>query len=237
MQLLHQLYQVGGSLSGLTHTSVADPFDDCNVYVLQLQNELVLFDCGNGETLEQIFFQMSYWGLDAEKISTCFLTHPHWDHAGAGWLLQQKGISLVAHTHTADALASGDERCCGFLYHKTFHPCNVDLVVKDKQVIEIDGFQITAHHFPGHTRGCTAYEFELENRRIFVTGDIIGTLGYGYFGWDGSIDFDKKTYLETLQKFSRIEFDVMLPGHGLASFYSPKNRVEDSLNQALIEWR
>lgn len=237
MQILHHLFQVGGSLSGLTHTNQRDPFDDANVYVLQAEEQLLLFDCGNGETLEQIFTNMKYWGLSPEAISTCFITHPHWDHAGAAHLLQKRGVRLIAHAKTADAIQAGDERCCGFLYHKQFIPCEIDETVEDGQIISLGGIDIKAIHLPGHTMGCTAFAVETEGKRLVFSGDVIGTLGYGDFGWDGSIDFDKQSYLESLLKFSRMDFDIMLPGHGLIYFDHPRRRVEECLNQALIQWR
>ncbi|NQU54750.1 MAG: hypothetical protein HQ522_19685 [Bacteroidetes bacterium] len=92
-------------------------------------------------------------------------------------------------------------------------------------------------HFPVHTMGCTAYSFIHENKHMVVSGDIIGTLLAGDFGWDGSIDFDKKIYTETLRKFAKVDMDIMLPGHGLIYFHKPKWRVEEALNSALIEWR
>lgn len=237
MRILHHLYQVGGSLSGLTHTSRRDLFDDANVYLLQVEEQLLLFDCGNGETLEQIFANIKYWGLSAEAITACFITHPHWDHAGAAHLLQRRGVRLFAHARTAEAMAAGDERCCGYLYHKSFTPCEINETVEDGQVVTIAATAIQAIHLPGHTMGCTAFAVELEGKRLVFSGDVIGTLGYGDFGWDGSIDFDKKNYLQSLLKFSRMDFDIMLPGHGLIYFDHPRIRVEECLNQALIQWR
>ena len=36
-----------------------------------------------------------------------------------------------------------------------------------------------------------------------VSGDIIGTLLAGDFGWSGSIDFNKEIYTESLRKFAK----------------------------------
>jgi hypothetical protein len=44
-------------------------------------------------------------------------------------------------------------------------------------------------------------------------------------------------YIKSLLKLSTIDFDVMLPGHGLGSFTNPRERVEESLNEALMTWR
>jgi len=54
------------------------------------------------------------------------------------------------------------------------------------------------------------------------------------FGWDDSIDFDKKKYIESFRKFAKVELYMMLPGHGLIYFHKPQWRVEESLNSALM---
>ena len=144
---------------------------------------------------------------------------------------------MIVHPNTAASIAAGDERCCGFLYHKTFTPCEIDQTCEDGESFKVAGLTFTTHHLPGHTRSCTAFEIDWQGKKMIFSGDVIGTLGYGDFGWDGSIDFDKKVYLETLLKFSRMSLDVMLPGHGLVYFYQPKRRIESCLNEALMAWR
>lgn len=237
MQLLRGLYQVGGDLNGITWCGVDAGFEDGNTYAIAAREGIVLIDCGNGETLPQIFDNMRYWGLNPDEIRACFLTHPHWDHAGGAHLLQDRGVRIYAHRNTAEAVRSGDERCCGFAYHKTFTPFNVDVALEDGDRADACGIEMEVMHLPGHTQGCTAYLFTHEGKRIAACGDIIGTLLSGDFGWSGSIDFDKKVYTESLRRFARIDTDMMLAGHGLCYFHQPRRRVEQALNSALMQWR
>jgi glyoxylase-like metal-dependent hydrolase (beta-lactamase superfamily II) len=237
MQILKDLYQVGGDLNGITFDLQGALWNDGNSYILKGEGGLMMFDCGCGDTLDQIFRNMKYWDLNPDDIRYCFITHPHFDHTGGAHLLKKRGVKLVAIYETADALASGDERCAGYLYHKKFTPVEVDLVVSDGETLNVGGVEIFVGHFPGHSMGCTAYSFEHENKHIVVSGDIIGTLLAGDFGWDGSIDFNKKIYTESLRRFAQVDMDIMLPGHGLIYFHKPQWRVENALNSALIQWR
>lgn len=237
MQILNNIYQVGGSLNGITWTGTDANYDDCNTYLLKTEQGIIMFDCGCGDTLNQIFNNMELWGLDSADIKACFITHPHLDHAGGAYMLEEYGIPLYAHKNTVDAIKGGDERCCGYLYHKTFHSCKTAISLEDDQVINICDVEILTMHLPGHSAGCTAYIFEHDGKKIVVSGDIIGTLLDGYFGWDGSFDFNKQTYLKSLQRFARLDSDIMLPGHGMVYFYKPRRRIEEAFNQALIEWR
>lgn len=237
MQILKGLYQVGGDLNGITWAGFDAGFDDANTYALDTGQGIVLFDCGCGDTLDQIYRNMRYWNLDPDNIRYCVLTHAHLDHAGAAHLLKEAGVELIAQAEAADAIAAGDERCCGYLYHKTFVPCGVDRPVQDGDIVELPGLSMEVIHLPGHTMGCTAYAFTLDGKRLIVSGDVIGTLNVGDFGWSGSIDFNKPVYIESLRRFARMDFDIMLPGHGLIHFYKPRRRVEQVLNEALIQWR
>lgn len=237
MQILRHLFQVSGDLNGLTWDGVDAGYNDCNVYILQRPQGLILFDCGCGDTFDQLLANMRYWGLDPDRITHCFLTHSHHDHAGGGHILKRRGVHMVAVAETADAVAAADMRCCGFAYHKPFTPFSVDLVVSDGDTFDIHDTAIQVLHLPGHTRGCTCYLFQHERRRIVVSGDVIGTLLAGDFGWSGSIDFHKPTYLESLKRFAQVDSDIMLPGHGLIYFHQPRRRVENALNAALMQWR
>ncbi|MBX3257518.1 MAG: MBL fold metallo-hydrolase [Chitinophagaceae bacterium] len=237
MQLLRNIYQVGGDINGLTFDEPGALWNDANSYIIKTGQGLIMFDCGCGDTMDQIFANMLYWQLSPDDIRYCVLTHPHYDHAGGAHLLKKKGVQLISIRETADAVASGDERCCGYLYHKTFTPVTVDRLITDGEVFNLCGTSFTAMHLPGHSMGCTAYLFTWDDKRVVISGDVIGTLLAGDFGWSGSIDFDKKKYMESLLRFSAIDTDVMLPGHGMSYFYKPRRRVEEALNAALMQWR
>jgi metallo-beta-lactamase class B len=237
MQILKNLFQVGGDLNGITFDQPGAMWNDANSYVLKTAQGLILFDCGCGDTMEQIFANMRYWDLSPDDIQYCFLTHPHFDHAGGGHILKESGVHFIAITETAEAVASGDERCCGYLYHKTFQPVTVDQIVVDSQRLTVLGVEIEVMHLPGHSMGCTAYLFNWEQKRVVISGDVIGTLLSGDFGWSGSIDFDKKIYTESLRRFAKVDTDLMLPGHGMIYFHKPRRRVEEAFNSALMQWR
>jgi glyoxylase-like metal-dependent hydrolase (beta-lactamase superfamily II) len=237
MQVLKNIYQVGGDLNGITYDGKDAGYNDSNTYIIKRDEGLIMIDTGCGDTLEQIFANMKYWSLNPDDIKYCILTHPHFDHAAGGSTLKNFGVKFISISETADAVSKGDDRTCPYLYHKTFTSFEVDKIVSDKEKFELFGIVFEVMHLPGHSMGCTAYFFNYEDKRIVISGDIIGTLLDGYHGWNGSIDFDKEKYLKSLLKFSKIDTDIMLPGHGMIYFHKPRKRVEEVLNMALIEWR
>jgi glyoxylase-like metal-dependent hydrolase (beta-lactamase superfamily II) len=237
MQIRKGLFQIGGSLNGITWMGNYKSYEDANVYVLDSGGPLVLFDCGIGSTWPQIEENMRYWDLRPEDIKACFLTHAHMDHSGACAILAKSSIPLYAHKNAAEAIAAGDERCAGYLYHRTMTPCRDVTGLEDGQTIRVGETDISLAHFPGHTAGCAAYAFALGGETVIVSGDIIGTLLDGFFGWSGSFDFDKKAYLNSLIRFARTKCDIMLPGHGMIYFHDPRVRIEEALCQAFSQWR
>ncbi|MBT6006288.1 MAG: hypothetical protein HOG79_11250, partial [Prolixibacteraceae bacterium] len=48
MQILKNLYQVGGDLNGVTFDEKGALWNDGNSYILQTQDGLIMFDCGCG---------------------------------------------------------------------------------------------------------------------------------------------------------------------------------------------
>lgn len=237
MQVLKNIYQVGGDLNGVTFDQLGALWNDGNSYVIKTDAGLIMIDCGCGNTLEQIFDNMRYWDLSPDDIKYCILTHAHYDHSGGGHLLKARGVKFISVQETANSVAAGDERCCGFLYHKIFTPFTVDLIVADGEKFNLLGIEFEVTAVPGHSMGCTAYGLTWGDKRIVFSGDVIGTLLGGDFGWGGSIDFDKQIYMESLLKFSKVPMDIMLPGHGLIYFHKPRIRVEEALNSALMQWR
>ena len=63
MQILKDLYQVGGDLNGITFDLQDALWNDGNSYILKTAEGLIMFDCGCGDTMDQIFDNMKYWGL------------------------------------------------------------------------------------------------------------------------------------------------------------------------------
>ncbi len=237
MQILKNIFQVGGDLNGVTFDLQGALWNDGNSYIIKTGEGLIMIDCGCGDTLPQIFDNMRYWDLSPDRIRYCILTHPHYDHAGGGHLLKSMGVKMISVAETADAVSTGDERCCGYLYHKIFTPFEVDKIVHDGGKLRVLDLEFEVMHLPGHSMGCTAYFLNWEGKRLVFSGDVIGTLLGGDFGWSGSIDFNKEIYMMSLRRFSKEDTSVMLPGHGLIYFHKPRRRVEEALNSALMQWR
>ena len=237
MQIVPGIYLVGSQDCYLTYTEYYSPdceYIDSNVFAVDLGDEIVLFDCGNGASLEQIFANMRMWSLDPERITHCFLTHPHYDHTAGAHLLKQRGVKIAAHGICADAIRKGDERTCPYLYHRPYSPCETDIVFRDKDQYSWGGIEIEVVHTPGHANGSVVYTFPWKGRKVSVTGDLVAESGS--MGWSGSIDFNPRAYVESLKHVSRMELDIILPGHRRPALSRGSIWVEQALNVAIMQW-
>jgi glyoxylase-like metal-dependent hydrolase (beta-lactamase superfamily II) len=77
-----------------------------NVYAIEEERGLLLFDAGLGTTLSQSALAegLARIGHRFEDINRIILSHGHIDHFGAAaWILEQIGRTIPVHIHSADA--------------------------------------------------------------------------------------------------------------------------------------
>ena len=171
--------------------------------------------------------------LGKRKPETLFLTHVHWDHCGATGHLKQTFPDLrVAASPEAAAIVarpSAQKRITelgrtaipvvrtldgvdnSLLVDETFRPFDVDIVLHDRQVIQVDkDTTIEVLATPGHTRDHLSYY--IPERKILIGGEAAGCLEPG-----GSIDVeflaDYEAYLGSLTRLLAIPAEVFTQGH------------------------
>ncbi|MGN7869111.1 MBL fold metallo-hydrolase [Paracoccus sp. 22332] len=145
------------------------------------------------------------------RISHILVTHAHLDHsAGARTLSKMTGAPVLAF---GDALSGrspmmrrlADEGVGGGEgLDLRFAP---DLTLHDGQVIQGEGWDLTALHTPGHSGGHLSL---LWGDRIFC-GDLV-------MGWSSTIisppDGDLADYLRSLDRLAQMRPRRLLPAHG-----------------------
>lgn len=147
-------------------------------------------------------------GLGAERISHVLVTHTHQDHSPACRLLRQHSD---APTYGYGPHGQGKfER--GVMIEEggdmDFVP---DVVVRDGDVIQGDGFTVECVYTPGHTSNHVCFSWR-EGNALF-SGDHV-------MGWSTSIvsppDGDMGDYMQSLEKLLDRDEAVYWPTHGSA---------------------
>src|SRR3954464_9377812 len=72
--------------------------------VLETSEGPILFDTGPESTFENVETELRKSGFDPRDIRHVFLSHIHFDHAGAAWRLAELGATVYVHPRGAPHL-------------------------------------------------------------------------------------------------------------------------------------
>jgi glyoxylase-like metal-dependent hydrolase (beta-lactamase superfamily II) len=203
---------------------------------LLVDKELTLIDTGFPFYINKILRYITN-ELDRKpsELKTIILTHGDIDHSGNALRLKKiTGASIAIHEKDADVIARRTARMfptsrIGFLL-KFFNkrmttPFEVDYRLSEGDVIS----GLTVIHIPGHSPGSIAlYDI---TRKILFTGD---TLSYrdGYVkGPSKRYSMDIQQAFQSIQKYSTLDFNIMLAGHGDPLLVDASLKVKQYLKQ------
>ena len=160
---------------------------------LETEDGIALFDTGPESTFENIVKAMRSVGLDAGDVRHVFLSHIHFDHAGAAWRFaesaspRQAGARVYVHprgaAHLIDPtkLIESATRIFGDDMQRLWGriapvPADRVKIVEDNEVIRVPPFEIRAIATPGHASHHHVYHWD-DN---LFGGDIAGVrIGHG----------------------------------------------------------
>lgn len=151
------------------------------VTVLESTDGLILFDCGPESTFDNVVAGMKAVGLPVDDVRHVFLSHIHFDHAGAAWRLAEKGATLYVHPRGAPhlinpaKLVESATRIYGGNMGKLWGrlaavPEAQVRIANDGDVFTAGQFQIRATDTPGHANHHNVYQWD---DNVFG-GDVAG---------------------------------------------------------------
>ena len=147
----------------------------------------MLFDTGPESTFDNIVTALRQIGASANDIRHVFLSHIHFDHAGAAWRFAQLGATIYVHPRGAQhlidpaKLIASAARIFGDDMQRLWGriapvPENRVRILEDKAIVPVTPFKIRAIATPGHASHHHVYHWE-DN---LFGGDIAGVrLGNG----------------------------------------------------------
>ncbi len=147
----------------------------------------MLFDTGPESTFDNIVAGLRKIGASANDIRHVFLSHIHFDHAGAAWRFAELGATIYVHPRGAQhlidpaKLIASARRIFGDEMQKLWGriapvPENRLRILEDNNVVQVAPVEIRAIATPGHASHHHVYHWE-DN---LFGGDIAGVrLGSG----------------------------------------------------------
>jgi glyoxylase-like metal-dependent hydrolase (beta-lactamase superfamily II) len=148
---------------------------------LETNEGVALFDTGPESTLENVIADLRKSGFAPKDVRHVFLSHIHFDHAGAAWRFADLGAIVYVHPRgakhlidpaklieSAKRIFSDDmQRLWGQI-----KPLRADRVriLEDNEVVRVPPFEIRAFSTPGHANHHHVYHWD-DN---LFGGDIAG---------------------------------------------------------------
>jgi len=157
------------------------------VTAVESSEGLVLFDTGPESTFENIAAELRRVGFDVGDVRHVFLSHIHFDHAGAAWRWAERGATVYVHPrgarHLLDPakLVESATRIFGDEMEKLWGrfapvPEKNLKVLQDLDIVRVGALEVRAIATPGHASHHHVYHWE-DN---LFGGDIAGVrIGHG----------------------------------------------------------
>ena len=160
------------------------------VFVVEGPGGLALVECGPASTLPHLKSVLTENGWKMEDFKHIFLSHIHFDHAGAAWAFAEHGASIYVHPKGLPHLAQpeklynsarmiyGDDmdRLWGAMYPI---PETQLYAPEHSEIIAAIGLQFRCWYTPGHAVHHIAWEVspsapQIKEESVVFTGDVGG---------------------------------------------------------------
>ena len=145
--------------------------DAVAVFVVEGPAGLALVETGPASTLPHLEATLARHGWQMADFQHVFLTHIHFDHAGAAWAFAEKGATIYVHPRGLPHLAAPEKlydsarMIYGDAMDQLWGPMHPIPVAQLRapghgEVVEAVGLRFTAWHTPGHAVHHVAWEVE-----------------------------------------------------------------------------
>jgi len=218
--------------------------DTIATYLIETSAGPILIETGPYSTFSHLKEELGKRGVSPEDINHVFLTHIHFDHAGAAWAFAELGATIYVHPvgapHLQDPskLISSASRIYGDDMERLWSTIKPIGESQIRQVAHSESFTVgdvtlTAWHTPGHASHHIAWQ---AGNSLF-TGDVAGVrIG------DGPVvppcpppDIDIEAWKSSIRLIRELEeLEILYLTH-----FGPVSAIDAHLNQleqALDDW-
>jgi glyoxylase-like metal-dependent hydrolase (beta-lactamase superfamily II) len=203
-------------------------------FLVEMDNALALVETGPHSTFPLLKQKIEAKGFKIEDIKHVFLSHIHFDHAGAAWCFAPHAtiyVHPVGEKHLTDPskLYTSAQQIYGdkmeFLWGKMEGIAPEKLhATQHGEVIKVGDKRVTAWHTPGHASHHIAWQID----DILFTGDVGGVkIGNGIVVPPcPPPDIDIEAWQNSIALIKSLKVNVLYLTH-----FGKVTEVEDCLNQ------
>jgi len=190
-----------------------------NCFII-VRDDLTLIDTGMPKNSAKIVkYIQDVLKRKPSEIKTIVLTHFHVDHVGDAFDLKKlSGAKVAIHKKDADYVSGRKtppvpRGVMGLIFKVLMplffrsKPVEPDIKLNDGDTIA----GLTCIHTPGHTPGSICL-FDPASKILFA-GDLLRFDGISIK--TGPLALDTREVQQSINKIAALDFDIMLPGHGI----------------------
>lgn len=212
-------------------------------FIIQSNDGLILIESGPETTFEHLKEALAFKGFDWTEIKHVFLTHIHFDHAGAAWKFAENGAKIYVHPIGLPHLVNPEKlwNSAKMIYQDemdrlwgNMEPISEELMIPadDGDVFTIGDVKIQVHYTPGHAVHHNAYQIG----DVIFTGDVAGVkIGNGpVVPPCPPPDIHVELWLDSIQKLKNCQPKTLYLTH-----FGPIHQVNehlDELENILKDW-
>ena len=232
MKIDEHIYLVGSEQFGSSHLL------DCNCYLLDAGNALVLIDTGTGMGVVDILDNIQREGFDPQNLTHILITHAHLGHwGGAPGIREKTGAEIwapEAGRYWMENIKEDHTIWQNFefgRYPQDFkpQPCTPDHTFGDGDRITIDDTEIQIITVQGHTKDSACFLWESAGKKALFTGDVVFYAGLlGITNAPGSSLAD---YRQDMPKLAGLEIDMLLPGHSVFVMKNGQKHIDRAVRK------
>ena len=189
---------------------------DVSAHIIATSQGLILLDTGTVDMVPMITSGIQKLGFRTSDVRIMLSSHAHWDHVeGHAAIKKITGGQIMAIGEDAAAIEAGKDNSA--LGGDGWAPVRVDRVLQDGDTVTLGDMTLTAHHTPGHTKGCTTWTTSVnEGGRSYSVVFVGGT------GVNEGVRLTGNTrhptiiedYARTFRVLKALQPDVFLGQHG-----------------------
>jgi len=146
-------------------------------FLIKIENYNILVETGPASTIDQLEAALKVNNLELKDITHVLLTHIHFDHAGAAWILAETGAKIFVHPSGKNHLMDPSKL---YLSAKRLYGAEMDLLwgeiraIPEEKIIACNDGEPILDFVPLFTPGHASHHIAWQWKDHIFTGDVGG---------------------------------------------------------------